>query len=422
VSRHKFDLTGLMLPTSSYLFRDTMVRKGNRQPGHKTSQAHRSDTRDPPQTDEEHDSVHAHVPPPPSPSSGKMSGRQLDQGIKKVDSSPPVETMAVAGKKRSSVHSADNPDEYDFWVNVCTPVVGAPAVCDGKGPAAGYQVVVPKQDEHSDEEELQMFDDYERRAIARERALQEEEGKVSTTPSGGDSFPGDGGQPKQLHRSARSAPEAKECHALGALDNVTWSVITPRAPAHGVSLTYNGGDQCLKKVIKRTPPPPPPAGKKGQPAKKPEVGVTYSATEVEWVPVPRSLTLHIRCDPEDSGVKDFASFLQLTRRVRVVETEMCSYVVEWPSKLGCGVAPRNKALRAAAALAHPLRAPFWLLVGVLAAVGWQLSRQWHALAILWPALMRGDAAAWRRARALLLSKVRSHDSSWSILRDMRTVT
>jgi hypothetical protein len=47
VSRHKFDLTGLMLPTSSYLFRDTMVRRGNRQAGHKTSQAHRSDTRDP---------------------------------------------------------------------------------------------------------------------------------------------------------------------------------------------------------------------------------------------------------------------------------------------------------------------------------------------------------------------------------------
>ena len=347
-----------------------------------------------------------------------MTGRQLDQG-KAVKAStggvPPAETGGGGSTSRSGYRAPKSQDEYDFWVNVCTPAVGVPPVCEGKGPAAGYQVVVPKEEDHSDEEELEMFDDYERRAIAREKAMQAEEasrggqaGEAQT--SGGD------GQPKQLHRAARGRPEAKECHSLGALDNVTWSVITARAPAHGVSLTYHGGDQCLKRVVTRKPAEN--NNKKLNTWKKPNQpdasAVPVETTEVQWVPTPRTLTLHIRCDPEDTGVKDFASFLQLTRRVRVVESEMCEYVVEWPSALGCGTPPRGKALRAATALVHPRRWVWWLLAGGATVVGMQVKRQWHALAILRPALMRGDPAAWHRAKALLLSKVRYHRRTWAL--------
>ena len=85
---------------------------------------------------------------------------------------------------------------------------------------------------------------------------------------------------------------------------------------------------------------------------------------------------------------------------------MCEYVVEWPSALGCGTPPRGKALRAATALVHPRRWVWWLLTAGAAVVGTQVKRQWHALAILRPALMRGDAAAWHRAKAILMSKAR----------------
>jgi hypothetical protein len=341
-----------------------------------------------------------------------VSGRQLDQGTKAKAAVADAE--AGGGRSPRGGFKPKSTDEYDFWVNVCTPSVGMPPVCEGKGPAAGYQVVVPKEEELNDEEELLMFDDYERRAIAREKALHEEEagrggGAVGESQGGGVE-----GQPKQLHRAARGRPEARECHALGGLDNVTWSVITPRAPAHGVSLTYHGGDQCMKRVVTRTPP----AAEKLNSWKKPNKPDTAvpglaQTTEVQWVPVPRTLTLHIRCDPEDTGVRDFATFLQLTRRVRVVETEMCEYVVEWPSALGCGTPPRGgKALRAATALVHPRRWVWWLLAAGAAVLGAQLKRQWHALAILRPALMRGDAAAWRRAKAILLSKVRFRWNTW----------
>ena len=406
VSRHKFDLTGLMLPNSAYLFRDTMVwffpsvsRPGSAACSQRQHNHHA-------QTDAEHDSVHARTPPPPSPA--KVSGRQLDQGKTAKAAVADAEAGAVSTPRGG--FKPKSTDEYDFWVNVCTPSVGMPPVCEGKGPAAGYQVVVPKEEEHSDEEELQMFDDYERRAIAREKALQDEEAGQRSGGGAGESQGGGGeGQPKQLHRAARGRPEARECHALGGLDNVTWSVITPRAPAHGVSLTYHGGDQCMKRVVTRSTPPPAEKLNSWKKPNKPDaaaVGGIAQTTEVQWVPVPRTLTLHIRCDPEDTGVRDFATFLQLTRRVRVVETEMCEYVVEWPSALGCGTPPRGKALRAATALVHPRRWVWWLLAAGAAVLGTQLKRQWHALAILRPALMRGDAAAWHRAKAIILSKAR----------------
>jgi hypothetical protein len=346
----------------------------------------------------------------------------------------------MSNSVRSKAIHSDNPDEYDFWVNVCTPAMGAPPVCDGKGPAAGYQVVVPKQVDPDDEEELRMFDDYERRAIAKEAALQAEEDK-DKTDRGGDSpardaqaaavegagAGGEVGKVKQLHRSARPPPEAKECHALGGLTNVTWSVITPRAPSHGVAITFHGGDTCLKRVVTRAPPPPPPPGRGKRDDKKKRSSswrgdsdttdddtARYSSNSVvSWVPTPRSLTLHIRCDPTDTGPTDFASFLQLTRRVRVVEAEMCEYVVEWPSKLGCGTPGRRSVVSVVvhlifgfASLFRPTRLLSLLMLAAIGVVATQVMRQRHALAVLWPALTRGDPAAWRRAKRLLMSKVR----------------
>lgn len=345
--------------------------------------------------------MHAHHDPPAAPL-GRPSGRMLDQ--KKTTGSAAAEEKSPKERVR---HFASN-DEYDFWVNVCTPSVGMPAVCDNKEPSAGYQVVVPKELDEPDEEDQ----DYQERTAARERrellgeherdsaedtAAREAQRKASIETSSG--------FPKSLHRHARAAPVPTECHSLGTLKNASWSVITTRDPSHGVSLRYSGGDSCLKRVTSK-PPPPSPKGKKGVPGLS--TADSFSPS-VSWVPVPRSLTLHIRCDESDPGAHDFASFMQLSRRVRVVETEMCEYVVEWPSKLGCSKPPRAAALRVAGALVHPRRAPWWILLAALAALGVQMKRQWPAVRLLLPALNAGDRAAWRRLRHLLLSKV-SHRS------------
>ncbi len=82
----------------------------------------------------------------------------------------------------------------------------------------------------------------------------------------------------------------------------------------GVALTYRDGDACLKRVTTR-------------PAAVTPGSVGGALPIVSWVPSPRQLTLRFRCDPLDSGeAGDLAAAMQLARRVRVVETEMCECV------------------------------------------------------------------------------------------------
>jgi hypothetical protein len=62
-----------------------------------------------------------------------------------------------------------------------------------------------------------------------------------------------------------------------------------------------------------------------EPDKSKEKGAAGGTVPVvSWLPVPRQLTLRLRCDPADTaGEHDMAAAMQLSRRVRVVETEMC---------------------------------------------------------------------------------------------------
>jgi hypothetical protein len=218
--------------------------------------------------------------------------------------------------------------------------IGVPSVCDSSKPSPAYQVVIPRQ---PSEEELE--DEQHKADEARRLA-------VASDPSGYQ-------PPEHLTRSARPAPVPKECHSLGSLANASFSLLNPKEPSQGVSLLYGGGDDCLKKVMTRE-------------------GTGAEATYLpRWVPTPRSLAVHVRCDTNDAGATDVSSFIQLARRVRVVETEMCTYVVEWPSKHGCpskgklGYARAKRAAKdgAASALAGWFRLALGL--GLLGGVGFQ---------------------------------------------------
>lgn len=309
----------------------------------------------------------------------KKSGRLLDQ-VKTTDllaaSSPP------AGEPKGPVRPVHpyNPDEYDFWVNVGTNVVGAPSICDTSKPAPVYQVVVPRQ---PSEEELEQQD--------REIELRRQEMAAAT---------GDAGEERpsyhKLERALRPAAVPTQCYALGSIDNVSFSLISPHDPGHGVSLTYFGGDECMKKVMTPRGPAPAAPGQPNAPA-------DYGYLQPSWVPTPRSVSLHIRCDESDKGTHDVASFLQLVKRVRVVEAEMCEYVVEWPSRWGCsrppgGIVGAARHLAAAPSLLRPLL----LLLAVLVAV-YQLFRQWPAIQLLLPGLRGGERGAWKRLGGVLVS-------------------
>ena len=278
-----------------------------------------------------------------------------------------------------------NPDEYDFWVNVGTNVVGAPALCASSAQAPAYQVVLPR--ELSEEEQ----DAADASLSAKKRAAADALG-VNGLPYDEADDP----RYRKLERSVRPPPVPTQCHALGSLKNYSFSVINPKDPGHGVALTYHGGDDCLKKVMRHGPGTPNADGTPGPPA--------TGYLQPEWVPVPRSLSLHIRCDETDTGATDVATFLQLVKRVRVVETEMCEYVVEWPSRWGCSEKGKGQTKSAGALLRHPsvVRRLLWLVLpGLLV---WQLWRQWAAISLMLPALRGGDRGAWRRAAGLLVSK------------------
>lgn len=86
--------------------------------------------------------MHAlHESAPKASGAAPASGRVLDQIASKAASAlepPPLAKAGVASH-------ADDPHEYEFWVNVAAPATGLPAVCVHKGlEAPGYQVVIPK--------------------------------------------------------------------------------------------------------------------------------------------------------------------------------------------------------------------------------------------------------------------------------------
>lgn len=91
---------------------------------------------------------------------------------------------------------------------------------------------------------------------------------------------------RRVHISARPVPVATECHALGSLENFTFSLIEPRRPEVGVALSFDGGDSCLKRKITFAPS----RGTGGAGGGAWEAG-TFEAdatsTTVEWVPTPR---------------------------------------------------------------------------------------------------------------------------------------
>lgn len=89
--------------------------------------------------------------------------------------------------------------------------------------------------------------------------------------------------------SARPAPVASECHALGNLSDFNYSLIDPGNPEAGVELRFGGGDACLKRVVTFAPTRGA-GGAKGTGAWERGRG-TFEAdatqTKVEWVPTPR---------------------------------------------------------------------------------------------------------------------------------------
>ena len=347
------------------------------------------------QTDEEHDSVHARHDEKEEVKALPKSGRLMDQvKVAKLTSPPPSPPVDASRDHKPSlartVHPY-NPDEYDFWVNVGTNVVGAPSICSTSKPAPVYQVVLPRELSREELYEQEHELEATRHAAARDAGVPPNE---LDSPY------------HRLERPVRPEAVPTQCHALGSIDNVSFSVIDPKDPGHGVSLTYHGGDECLKKVMVTTRPPAPAGAPPGSASPPSEAGYLHPS----WVPTPRSVSLHIRCDEADTGANDVASFLQLVKRVRVVETEMCEYVVEWPSRWGCSKAPRGSAARGRAAVRRAPRVgapsalrPLLALVVVVVAA-WQLYRQWPAIRVIVPGLMGGNKGAWRRFGGLLVAR------------------
>ena len=201
-------------------------------------------------------------------------------------------------------------------------------------------------------------------------------------------------QAEPVHRAARAAPEPTECHALGSLSNVSWGLIVAGRPELGVELRYGGGDDCLKRVVrKRQPGDPPPSS---------------ALPEVSWVPVPRKLTLRLRCDPSaPGGVDPFdpAAAMQLARRVRVVEAEMCEYEAEWPTAAACPTLKPHVAT-IVAAKARRAAFPAVLALGLAAAVVTQAARHRRTLRALVRRIKAGDTGALRAVLDVLVAKVR----------------
>ena len=201
-------------------------------------------------------------------------------------------------------------------------------------------------------------------------------------------------QGEPLHRAARAAPEPTECHALGSLSNASFGLIVAGKPELGLELRYEGGDDCMKRVVrKRQPGDPPPSS---------------ALPEVSWVPVPRKLTLRLRCDPSAPGAVDPfdpAAAMMLARRVRVVESEMCEYEAEWPTAAACPTTKPHVATLVAAK-ARQAVFPAVMVLGLAAAVVTQAARHRRTLRALVRRIKAGDTGAFRAVLGVLASKVR----------------
>jgi hypothetical protein len=147
-------------------------------------------------------------------------------------------------------------------VNVCANVAHKPPICANKPDAPGYQVVVPKAVDEPEEDlatsDFYADDDHYYGSLSDDAAS-------GSGPSGGhadDAAALERWRKRQepLHRAARAAPEPTECHALGSLSNVSWGLIVAGKPELGLELRYRGGDECLKRVVrKRQAGDPPPS-------------------------------------------------------------------------------------------------------------------------------------------------------------------
>ena len=298
---------------------------------------------------------------------------------------------------------------YDFHVNVCANVAHKPPICTDKPDAPGYQarptwerlvatcarcsrwppaqVVVPKAVEEDEDESTDFYADDDSYFGAGD-----EDGGRAADDAALERWRKRQAEP--VRRAARAAPEPTECHALGSLDNVTWGLIVPGKPELGLELRYSGGDNCLKRVVKKRQAGDPPP--------------TSALPEVSWVPVPRQLTLRMRCDPAaPAAIDPFdpAAVMQLARRVRIVEAEMCVYEAEWPTAAAC---PTMKPRVAAVVAAKARRAvfPAVLVLGLLAAVVTQAARHRRTLRALARRVRAGDTGALRAVIGVLAAKVR----------------
>ena len=102
-----------------------------------------------------------------------------------------------------------------------------------------------------------------------------------------------------------------------------YALYVSERPDVGVTVTYGGGDTCMRRVV-QTKPKKTSGGSGKSPDQEDEVEEIVS-----WVPTERSLTMKITCDPTDTGVFDPASLMQMMRKVHVAEDEMCAYVLDW---------------------------------------------------------------------------------------------
>lgn len=187
----------------------------------------------------------------------------------------------------------------------------------------------------------------------------------------------------------------------------------PERPDAGVTITYGGGDTCMKRVVETKSKP---RGGSGNAAAADEADEIVS-----WVPTERSLTMRVACDPADTGVFDPASLMQMMRKVRVAEDEMCAYVLDWPSVYGCPL-PANAgafatlgaagvvAVQVAAVAAAAAAATAGLVAGVQA----YRHRDWMALVV--PRVVAGEPGSWKRLLDVLLERGR-HSKRYGVSND-----
>jgi hypothetical protein len=128
---------------------------------------------------------------------------------------------------------------------------------------------------------------------------------------------------------------------------------------------------------------------------------------LKWYNAYRFLAQNARRASAEAGGAPFdpAAVMQLARRVRIVEAEMCVYEAEWPTAAAC---PTMKPRVAAVVAAKARRAvfPAVLVLGLAAAVVTQAARHRRTLRALARRVRAGDTGALRAVIGVLAAKVR----------------